>query len=65
MFDDGFFLKVDNKMLVTPLLLKSGIRLQKIFTVNEKLISRKISEVKQDAFREILSALNSKVFKQL
>jgi mRNA interferase MazF len=62
MFDDGFFLPLDNKMLLEPLLLKSGIRLQKIFTINEKLIEQKISELKPDAFDKLFSVLLDRVF---
>lgn len=62
MFDDAFFVRFDSKMLLTPLLLESGIRLQKIFTINDKLIIRKISEIKPDTFIALLSLLNSKVF---
>ena len=62
MFDDAFFMKLDNSMLDRPLLLDSGIRLQKFFTLNQKLINRKISEMKPDAFNMVVAAFNSKVF---
>jgi len=62
-FDDDFFLMPDNKMLSAPLLLKSGIRLQKVFTINEKLIERKISEMKPAVFDKVLSTFIAKVFK--
>ena len=61
MFDDLFFVKIGNRMLEQPLLLDSGIRLQKIFTLNQKLIDRKISEMKPEAFKTILAAFTTKV----
>jgi mRNA interferase MazF len=62
MFDDAFFMKIDSGMLTQRMLLDSGIRLQKIFTLNQKLIDRKISEMKPESFKSVVAAVTLKVF---
>lgn len=49
-YDDGMFFHLQNDFLVTPLKLKSGIRVHKVFTVNQSKVVNKISSLKQSAF---------------
>jgi len=63
-FTDPFFTKIGNSMLVTPLKLESGIRLQKIFTLNHQLIKRKISSMRQKDFEKVVLDINLRVFGQ-
>lgn len=60
-FDDGYFFKLEEKQLQTPLKLDSGIRLQKIFTVNNSVIERKISSMLPDYCNEVINSFKSKV----
>ena len=59
---DGLFLEIETKDVKAPLKLKSGIRLHKIFTVDLKLIEKKISEMNADSFKKVLADINAKVF---
>jgi len=58
--DDCFFVLRDSNVSI-PLKLDSGIRLQKIFTVNSSIVKQKISAVTESTLAEIIEAINSKV----
>lgn len=61
--DDCFFVLKDKNVSV-PLKLESGIRLQKIFTVNSSIVKQKISAVTEATFTEIIEAINLKVIRK-
>ena len=61
--DDCFFVLSEGKVS-TPMKLDSGLRLQKIFTVNESIVKQKISALTPSAFSEIIEAINEKVIGQ-
>jgi hypothetical protein len=44
--------------------LKSGIRLQKLFTVHSGIVRQKISEAIPLVFQEIIEALNQNVIRK-
>lgn len=60
-FNDDCFFELNDENVTIPMKLKSGIRLQKIFTVNSSIINQKISEVPPSTFIEIIASLNLKV----
>ncbi|MCG3166721.1 MAG: hypothetical protein POELPBGB_02502 [Bacteroidia bacterium] len=59
-YNDGMFFKINEKHLTVPLKLQSGIRLNKIFSVNKNKVVRKISSFKASSF-----ALVGKEFRQI
>jgi mRNA interferase MazF len=64
LFNDEFFLPIIDDDLTSPLKLKSGIRLHKIFTVNEQIILRKISSFNSIAFDRVITQLSGQVLKK-
>jgi mRNA interferase MazF len=56
------FKKLKSDAVSPPLLLESGIRLQKIFTIEKTLIREKIGVMNAGVFAEILAAINTEVF---
>ena len=50
-FDDGMFVPIQDDFLTTPLKLKRGIRMNKVFTVNKTRVIKKISTLKPLAFQ--------------
>ena len=61
LFDDGYFVPLTNEHLDSPLPLKSGIRLQKIFTLNNSIIVSKMAQMTAKGFDKIILSINSKV----
>lgn len=60
-FNDGCFFVLNDQNVSIPLKLNSGIRLQKIFTVNSSIVKQKISAVSPAALTEIIAAINLQV----
>ncbi|MBN8576405.1 MAG: type II toxin-antitoxin system PemK/MazF family toxin [Cyclobacteriaceae bacterium] len=59
---DSTYLHLEDKMLEGKLALASGLRLHKIFCLNNKLIIHKIAAITPEAFQSVIQALNQKVF---
>ena len=59
---DSLFIEIRNPDVVTPLKLRSGIRIHKIFTAQKSLIHQKISEMKRSAFQHVIGEINSRIF---
>ncbi|MCW3125400.1 MAG: MazF family transcriptional regulator [Bacteroidetes bacterium] len=60
-FNDDCFFEIKGTDVVTPLKLRSGIRLQKIFTIHSTIVQYKISSVTSLVFSEIIETMNVKV----
>ena len=59
---DPLFLPLEKDMIEGSLLLASGIRLNKIFCLNEKLVLHKIAALTPSSFVSILDKIKEKVF---
>jgi len=60
-FNDDCFFALKDSSVTIPLKLDSGIRLQKIFTINSAIVKQKISAVRESTLAEIIEAINLKV----
>jgi len=63
-FTDECYFELSDFQLTIPLKLKSGIRLQKLFTVHSGIAVQKISEATPVAFLGIIEALNQNVIRK-
>ncbi len=61
-YSDGMFFHIHEKHLTVPLKLQSGIRLNKIFSVNKNKVLRKISSFKVSAFKLVEKEFEKIVF---
>ena len=59
---DALYFQLEKEMLEGSLLLASGIRLHKIFCLNEKLVVHKIAALAPPAFGLVLENITEKVF---
>ena len=61
---DPTYLPIDKNMIEGSLQLSSGIRLHKIFCLQEKLIVHKIAALTPTAFTSVIKNISEKVFEQ-
>lgn len=59
---DSLFMPLEKDMIEGSLLLVSGIRLNKIFCLNEKLVVHKIAALTPSAFQLVLENIKDKIF---
>ena len=62
LISDASYFHLEMDMIEGTLLLASGIRLHKIFCLNEKLLVHKIAALTPSAFRLVLDQIGNKVF---
>ncbi|HEY0262372.1 MAG TPA: type II toxin-antitoxin system PemK/MazF family toxin [Chitinophagales bacterium] len=60
-FNDFFFFELNDNDVIPKLPLKSGIRLHKIFTVEQNRIERKLGELTPKTLETVLVEIQTKV----
>lgn len=61
-FNDALYFDLPSSAVSPSLLLKSGLRLHKLFTVEQTLVSKKIGVLNSQTLSEALRLIKEKVF---
>ena len=61
-FYDNLFFELAKSAVSPPLILNSGIRIHKLFTAEQRLVSKKIGILNPESLKTVLRLINEKVF---